>query len=86
MLCGTDVCGAVQNTALPYKPKIKSTSRSGLTSAQLPMSSSVNCSAVRQPSSTLSCTSPQPQRGMSPHHGVTKKRMSSGDANGLLTR
>ena len=80
------VCGAVQTTALPYKPKIKSTSRGGLSSPQLPITGSVNCNAVRQPSPTLSCSSPQPQRGMSPHHGATKKRMSSGDANGLLAR
>jgi len=27
-----------------------------------------------------------PQRGLSPHHGPVKKRMSSGDSNGLLAR
>ena len=81
-----------QNIALPSKPKI--ISRGGAMSPgaglHLPISS-VSSNVGRQPSSSPSpspttartMTAHQSQRGMSPRQ---QKRMSSGDANGLLNR
>jgi len=76
-------CCVGQSSALPNKPRIKSTSHT----LQSPVTS-VNCNAGRQ-LATMSSHSPQPQqppRGMSPHHGSSKKRMSTGDSNGVLSR
>ena len=85
------MCGVVQNSPLPYKPKIKTTSRGGITASQSPMLA-VNHASGRQPSPVPTRVTSQSQHdvmmqhGASPQHGPSKKRSSVGDSSDLTMR